>query len=312
MFIEKLKPIIKGYIKALVFRAEVQDRTGGTDEAEYCYSTWLRHLIKKNEKIKGVPKSVLELGPGDSLGIGIAALLSGADHYTGLDIRKYWNAQTNVEMFDKLVALFQAKARLADEKQYQMLAPYLENYDFPEAILTDVSLQHSLEPSRLAAIRAELGGAVSTEKFIKFSSPWRTEDVAGGSIDFVFSQAVLQYTDLTQIYSSIESWLKPGGLTAHVIDFSSHGITETWNGHWAFSNSEWNHYSFKKEIVLNRAPFELHKSLLEKHNFEVILVNKYFKENRLNVNQLGQPFKNMTKEDLTTRAAYMLSMKRTV
>src|SRR5439155_3784144 len=61
--------------------------TGGTDNARYCYSVWLRHLVTLKScgfHIKGA--GVGELGPGDSIGIGLAALLSGAEYYIGLDM----------------------------------------------------------------------------------------------------------------------------------------------------------------------------------------------------------------------------------
>ena len=53
--------------------------TGGSDSARYCYSVWLRHLrslAPYGFRVKGA--HVGELGPGDSIGIGLAALLSGA------------------------------------------------------------------------------------------------------------------------------------------------------------------------------------------------------------------------------------------
>src|SRR5689334_17334685 len=53
--------------------------TKGTDQARYCYSVWLRHLsLAAANGLDTDPKSVAELGPGDSIGIGIAAVLTGA------------------------------------------------------------------------------------------------------------------------------------------------------------------------------------------------------------------------------------------
>ncbi|MBM4372890.1 MAG: hypothetical protein FJ098_14650, partial [Deltaproteobacteria bacterium] len=57
--------------------------TGGTGSARYCYSVWLRHLVLAKDRglLDQVPATVAELGPGDSIGIGLAALLSGATAY---------------------------------------------------------------------------------------------------------------------------------------------------------------------------------------------------------------------------------------
>ena len=69
--------------------------TGGTSSARYCYSVWLRHLIRAGETgLSTQPKVVAELGPGDSLGIGLAALVSGSSLYYALDIVPYAATQT--------------------------------------------------------------------------------------------------------------------------------------------------------------------------------------------------------------------------
>ena len=54
--------------------------TGGSISASYCYSVWLRHLVTTAGcGLNCNPRTVAELGPGDSLGVGLAALLSGAE-----------------------------------------------------------------------------------------------------------------------------------------------------------------------------------------------------------------------------------------
>jgi len=47
--------------------------TGGTISARYCYGVWLRHLVMAHENGLSIqPDTIIELGPGDSLGIGLA------------------------------------------------------------------------------------------------------------------------------------------------------------------------------------------------------------------------------------------------
>ncbi len=85
--------------------------TGGTDSARYCYSVWLRHLKLLHEAgaLRGVPHTVAELGPGDSIGIGLAALLSGAERYYALDVVPYPDLKSNLAIFDELVRLFRER-----------------------------------------------------------------------------------------------------------------------------------------------------------------------------------------------------------
>src|SRR6266511_3145040 len=89
--------------------------TGGTDNPRYCYSVWLRHLVTLKSwgfHIKGA--RVGELGPGDSIGTGLAALLSGAEHYIGLDMLPF-SAKADLEStFDELVRLYSTREPIPD------------------------------------------------------------------------------------------------------------------------------------------------------------------------------------------------------
>src|SRR5438309_1847591 len=68
--------------------------TGGTGSARYCYSVWMKHLTTVQHRGFRIGGSVIaELGPGDTLGTGIAALLSGADRYIALDRVRYAKTQ---------------------------------------------------------------------------------------------------------------------------------------------------------------------------------------------------------------------------
>ena len=61
--------------------------TTGSDSSRYCYSGWLRHLVKLHKHgFKVVVAKIGELGQGDSVGMGLSALLSGAKQYIGLDV----------------------------------------------------------------------------------------------------------------------------------------------------------------------------------------------------------------------------------
>src|SRR5476651_1324393 len=78
--------------------------TGGSDSARYCYSVWMRHLVSAREKgLNTNPEAVAELGPGDSLGICLAALLSGSARCFAFDVVAHANPVRNLAIFDGLV-----------------------------------------------------------------------------------------------------------------------------------------------------------------------------------------------------------------
>src|SRR3954453_23378857 len=99
-------------------RRRARSHTGGTGPGRYCYGVWLRHLVRAHEAgLESAPASVGELGPGDSLGIGRAALLSGCQRYVSLDVVRYANVEGNLSVLDKLVELFAARAPIPDHHE---------------------------------------------------------------------------------------------------------------------------------------------------------------------------------------------------
>lgn len=311
MIAEKFIRISKGLIKAMIPIRSIHNPspTGGTSNSRYCYTTWLRHLILLNRYQKGIPGAVAELGPGDSLGTGIAALISGCEKYVGLDIFTYWDAAQNVKIFDELVILFKNKTTVPDASEFPRVRPYLDNYDFPAHILTEEILAVSMAAERLAAIRKELASPAASNIFVKYFVPWQADDIKKESIDFVFSQGALQFAEMDFIYHTMNTWLKPNGMMAHVIDFSSLGMSKVWNGHWAYSSLEWKLFSIGKKMLINRAAVSVHKEYLVKYNFSLLDIITYKKEQGFQQNQLAKEFRNLSNDDLETQVAYMLSEK---
>ena len=80
--------------------------SGGTDSSRYCYAVWLRHLMKLAEAgIDTGFADVAELGPGDSLGVGLCAVLTGADRYFAFDAKAHAHKETNLQTLGRLVEL---------------------------------------------------------------------------------------------------------------------------------------------------------------------------------------------------------------
>lgn len=313
---EKTAALVKGIAKKLLQHKKFYTTTGGTINPRYCYSVWLRHLVFTHQSgIRQHSGTVAELGPGDSLGIGLTALLTGYQRYYALDVYRYWDIERNLKIFDELVQLLQNKTPIPNEPEFERITPTLEDYKFPTEILTDALLQQTLDPKRIQQIRKalqEIDNPATTKDIIQYFIPWNSQVVIEPeSVDFIFSQAVLQYVDdLDTTYKDMNRWLKPGGVMSHSIDFSSHSITPSWNGHWTFSDAEWRLAHGNKKILLNRAPLSVHLNLNKKHGFEVINRKDDTKVSRFSNQHFHKQFQQLSPEDVSTFVSVIVSKKR--
>ena len=148
-------PVARGllsYVPALNDRAAFQDRRAHRLRA-YCYGVWMKHLTLLHANgFPAIPQTIAELGPGESLGVGLCALLSGSDHYVGLDVIAHSNPESNQLILNDLVPLFQERAPNPD-KGWPEFSSYLDERSFPSHILTEQALQQALDPERIEAIR---------------------------------------------------------------------------------------------------------------------------------------------------------------
>jgi hypothetical protein len=286
--------------------------TGGTDSARYCYSVWLRHLIlgMRTGVVRSMPKIVAELGPGDSIGIGIAALLSGAQKYFALDLVRYSNLQKNLEIFDDLVSMFAASSRIPDDFEFPFLYPRLDSYDFPAHLFGLNQLRESLAPARVAAIRSSIAHSDAEESMISYKAPWNAPEVIeAGSVDFVFSQAVLEHVDdLDGVYFAMQRWVKPGGIMTHQIDFKCHGKANNWNGHWTYSDFVWKIIVGRRSYLLNRQPHSVHVKLIEESGFAILNDTVLRSASVLRRAQLASRFRSLSDDDLTTSGAFIVAV----
>lgn len=315
----KAKFLIKGIIKnipgiELVYH--FNKNTGGSGNARYCYSVWLRHLIFAYKNgLTSVPKTIAELGPGDSLGCGIAALISGVEKYYPLDVKMYSNIEENLKVFDELVILFKERSAVPNGIEFKEVRPLLENYDFPAHVFTEEYLEQILDEKRLFNIRNAIrlmNASDSSEKIIEYKVPWYEKtNIKNESLDFIFSQAVLQdVNDLEFTYRRMWQLLKKGGLQSHDIGFKSCGTSDTWSGHWLYSDLEWKIVNGRKKLRINREPYSTHERLLKKNNFKILFEQKRFAESTVNRKRLPLRFKSITEEDLITYSVFIQAIKK--
>lgn len=309
----KLKRVIYGIATFVPginkYRAE---GTGGTDTARYCYSVWLRHLVMaKSNGLNPYPKIVAELGPGDSLGIGLAALISGCDKYFAFDVVEHANTERNLKIFDELVTLFKNRENIPGDDEFPSVKPYLEEYDFPADILDENRLQHALEKSRLERIRASISDLQRKDSPIQYKVPWYDASILEKeSADMIYSQAVLEHVDdLRNTYKSMHLWLKSTGYISHQIDFKCHETADEWNGHWAYSDLIWKLIRGKRPYWLNREPHSTHIAILREEGYRVVCDIKIESESSFTIDDLAPRFQSISNDDLTTSGAFIQAVK---
>lgn len=299
----KLKSVLEGAVTLLPgAQALARRATGGTDSARYCYTVWLRHLVLAHRGgLRSFPGIVAELGPGDSIGIGLAALLSGAKRYVGLDLVTHANLERNLAMLEQLIDLFSRRSPIPGAEEFPGVRPRLEHYEFPAHILSESRLEEALAPARLERIRGALRG-VAAQAMIEYCAPWHDAAVIRpGSADMIFSQAVLEHVDdLAGAYAGMRRWLRPGGLMSHQIDFGSHGTAHEWNGHWCYSDLAWKLVRGRRPYLLNRQPRSVHARLLAAEGFRIVLEQRVTLPSGVARERLAPRFRDMPDDDLVT------------
>lgn len=308
-----MQAIAKGLLTFVLPRALINRSSGATDSATYCYSVLMRHLVRVHHATGQVPLgNVAELGPGGSLGAGFAALIAGAHHYCAFDVRPYTRQERNARIFDELVELLAARSPIPGPDEFPGTNPPLAGYGFPSHILTEERLAQALQPARLKPLR----DAVQSEQLpvdgpIAYAAPWYdAAQVRASTIDWVFSQAVLEHVDdLSFVYRKCHEWLVPGGLMSHQIDFRSHGTAPTWDGHRALSDLTWRMIRGARFYLINRQPLSYHRAVAQEVGFELVDQAITTTTPTLARSRLAPRFQSWTDEDLNASGAFLVYRK---
>jgi hypothetical protein len=305
-------PVAKGLATCVpgIQRAFPRRGTGGTDQAAYCYGLWLKHmtLLVAHGYRDGVPRRVAEIGPGDSLGVGIAALLTGSTEYHALDVVRYSTSERTLRVFDELVDLFQQRTQ-RPHKGWPDFDPHLDQRLFPGHVFDERSLEESLSTDRVAAVRAAVAspGTPADGILVTYAVPWTDGSVVRvGSVDVALSHSVLEHVaDLPGTYLTLAQWLRPGGWMTHQIDFSSHGICEPWNGHRAYGDVLWKLIVGRRPFLINREPPSLHLDLMRENDFDIVASLMDVSTTGLDRKHLAPRWRAYRDEDLRTRSAFV-------
>lgn len=275
----RLRSVVKGaatFVPGL--RQLANSAAGSAVGPRYFYSVWMRHLVRVNQACGPFRFDVVaELGPGDALGLGLCALLSGARRYLGLDRVAFTTKKENLSLLQSLVELFQARSPIPDDDEFPGVFPRLSSYSFPSHILSDQGLASSLASNRLRALRDLLAGTSNSSPDLEliYVAPWNADaNIASGSVDWIFSQAVLEHVDdISGTFAALRAWLRTDGIMSHRIDYTCHGITRDWYGHWTISQPMWKLVRGKRAYLINRLPHSAHLAAMKAQGFDILVVD---------------------------------------
>jgi SAM-dependent methyltransferase len=286
---------------------------GGTESAKYCYGVWLKHLtLLRAHGMATVPETVLELGPGASIGTGVAALLSGARNYLAVDVVRHLRENRDLALFHELAGLFRARAP-RPRAGFPAYDQYLDARLFPSHILDEPRLAEALDPERLDRLEADIArlSQAGPESAIRYFAGDDAGEVPERAGDLVFSQVVLNHAnELEPIYADCARWLKPGGWMSHQVDFTANGTAAEWNGHLAYGELAWKIVLGRRPYFINRAPVAEHLRLLDAHGFDLVHVIRARGEGGIRRDELARRWRTMSDDDFTTRNAFIIARKR--
>jgi len=285
-------------LAALVNRMRMRREWCPKAAARYCYTVWLRHLAIARGSGTGVkPRGiVMEIGPGDTIGVGLAALLSGMERYIAVDKVRACRLAGSLRVFDELLALFAARVTMPGDD------------GFAECVAADSS---GCSPERVREIRKSvLALAEGAESdLLTYAAPYRIADFPEENFaNFVVAQATMEHVDEPEsLYAAIFRWLAPGGSAAFVVDYSSHGLSARWDGHWALSEREHRRIRGGRPYGLNRLPHSAHMRMLAQCGYRIVRVLRT--PRRSTGAGCRHVFANLTPGDLETSQAHILVAK---
>lgn len=275
--------IIKSFIKGLIsfipgvsdlIRKKINTKHSSSN-AEFCYNFWFGLLIYLDENnINCDLSNIVELGNGNSIGIGYCALLTRADKYTAIDIYDYRETIFNVELFDEILKLIKEKRDIfIDEKLVNIR---IKSKKFPEHLIN----YNLLDEIRINELREQI---INKEEGRSITFIFNEKILPLKRFTFAFSRAVMEHVnDPNAVYNNINKILINKSLFINDIEFHSHGISSSIDGHLKINNFIWKIIFGKRDFFLNRYKIIDHQAFLKANNFKTIKINENSKFCQIN------------------------------
>ncbi|MDP6683018.1 MAG: methyltransferase domain-containing protein [Desulfobacterales bacterium] len=263
--------------------------------------------------MKKIPNTMVELGPGGSFGIGIAAMLSGVNNYYALDVVPVSRTENNLEMLKELAELLK-KCDPRPRKGWPDFDLYLNDSLFPDDILQPDLLAATLTEERIDLILSAIkdSGAGTGSIRMEYIVPWQDKgSLENESADLILSHSVMEHVeDIDKAYSAMYEWLKPGGFISHQIDFRSHGTAYEWNGYWTYSDIMWRIMNGKLPYLINRQSCSAHIDVLLKRGFEIVYLKKRYENHGIKRAELDSRWHAISDDDLKCSGLFIQAKKR--
>ena len=287
------------YIPMLNNIRKKRDHTGGTESAEYCLRVFFNHIrsITQILGLKEMPLNLLEFGPGDSLGVGLAYLLLGGKRYIAIDSVEYSTPEINKKILSELLVIINSYT-------------FFNQYQPPLSLVSKQSLKNHLSPDRISRILNSIDNN-DGDFFLYISSPELNYNIIpNDTIDVIISQAVMEHIDnIEVIYKLSYAKLKNNGIMSHQIDHRCHTLSDWWNGHWQYSDRLWKLAAGRRPFTLNRLTSSEHISLIRATGFQILKIDRHIDKTGLPVLKFNHQFMNMSIADAQTDGTYILARK---
>jgi predicted SAM-dependent methyltransferase len=249
---------------------------GAMDRIDYSIDVFHMHLTNANleNKLKG--KTILELGPGDSVA---SAFLAKKYDAKSILVDVDFFANSNVDFYKRF-----AKQLVNVDDLHEIFGSYTNFSD----MLSKLDTVYMCDGVGSLAL------------------------IDSNKVDFIFSNSVLQHVkrnEFNQMLCQLYRILKMNGVCSHRVDFSD-CISNSLNN-LRFSDSVWESKQFRSSgFYTNRIRFTEILSLFESVGFKVKVTNVLkWREMPVKINFLNKKFSTLDENELMIRGADFLLIK---
>ena len=250
-------------------------RLGRMDRPDYALKIFDLHIRRAFPDGRLDGKTVLEIGPGDSLASAVAACAHGAAQTLLVDAGAF--ASRDVDLYRAMADALAAR---------DLAAPDLTDAQTLEDVLTRCSARYL---------------TTGVEAFA---------DLADGSVDLIWSHSVLEHIPLKQLprlMAEMRRVLKPDGRMSHNIDFQdhlSHGLNSL-----RFSEAVWESPTMRNAgFYTNRVRARTMHDLIRQAGFDLIVEDfGRWPEPPLARRDLDPAFRDLTDDELSIRTSHLLA-----